>query len=135
MYVGEEAFKVTTGERIFLSRLKPHGFIIGSPRIRVLTLFVPGGVEGSFRGMGSPAQHLDLPAGALTYSEADFKQTVRRFAEYGVRILTPDEVAVELPLYPKAGSCEAPLRACVEKWLTLIAGRRSGGECEFLKGT
>jgi len=55
MYVGEEAFKVTTGERIFLSRLKPHGFIIGSPRIRVLTLFVPGGVEGSFRGMGSPA--------------------------------------------------------------------------------
>jgi hypothetical protein len=51
--------------------------------------------------MGSPAQYLDAPAGTLTYSEADFEQTVQRFAEYGVRILAPDEVAVELPLYPK----------------------------------
>lgn len=101
MYVGEEAFKVTTGECVFLPRLKPHGFIIRSARIRVLTLFGPGGVEGAFRGMGSPAQYLDPPAGALTYSEADFEQTVQRFAEYGVRILAPDEVAVELPLYPK----------------------------------
>lgn len=104
MYVGGEAFKVTTGECVFLPRLKPHGFIIGSPRIRVLTLFVPGGVEGAFRGLGSPAQYLDPPAGALTYSEADFEHTVQRFAEYGVRILTPDEVAVELPLYPKRGA-------------------------------
>jgi quercetin dioxygenase-like cupin family protein len=110
MYVGEEVFKVATGECVFLPRFKPHGFVIHSPRIRVLTLFVPGGVEGAFRGMGSPAQNLEPPAGAITYSEADFDQTVQRFAEYGVRILAPHEVADELPLYPKSLPPKQPSR-------------------------
>jgi hypothetical protein len=102
VYVGEDAFKVATGKCIFLPRFKPHGFVIRSPRLRVLTLFSPGGAEEAFRGMSSPAQYLEPPAGALTYSEADFKQTVQRFSEYGVRILAPDEVAAQLPLYPKS---------------------------------
>ena len=108
MYVGEEVFKVVTGECVFLPRFKPHGFVIHSPRLCVLTLFVPGGVEGAFRGMGSRAQYLEPPTGALTYSEADFEQTVQRFTEYGVRILAPEEVAEELPLYPKPLSPKQP---------------------------
>ena len=101
VFVGEEAFEVTAGECIFLPRFKPHAFVIRSPRLRVLTLFTPGGLEEAFRHMGASAQNLELPTGALTYSTADFEQTAQRFSRYGVRFLVPDEVAEQLPLYPK----------------------------------
>jgi quercetin dioxygenase-like cupin family protein len=101
VYVGKEAFKVRKGECIFLPRLRPHAFMIRSPRLRLLTLFTPAGLEEAFRGTGSPAQNLELPIGAPTYSTVDSKQTVERFHGFGVRFLSPDEVANELPLYPK----------------------------------
>src|SRR5262249_53451516 len=106
VYVGEEAFNVKMGECIFLPRFKPHAFVIRSPRLRVLTLFTPGGLEEAFRSMGAPAQNLELPSGALTYSSADFNQTVQRFSEHGVQILAPDNVAEKLPLYPKTAFTE-----------------------------
>ncbi len=43
----------------------------------------------------------DLPAGAPTYATTDANQTVERFRGFGVHFLSPDEVTVELPLYPK----------------------------------
>lgn len=101
VYVGKEAFSVTTGECIFLPRMKPHAFLISSPRMRLLTLFSPGGLEEAFRSMSEPAQNLELPTAALTYSMADLKETAERFSEYGVRFLAPDEIADQLPLYPK----------------------------------
>src|SRR5262245_49844305 len=45
VYVGKEAFKVETGECVFLPRFKPHAFVIRSPRLRVLALFTPAGLE------------------------------------------------------------------------------------------
>ena len=101
VYVGKEGFKVKKGECIFLPRLKPHAFAIRSPRLRLLTLFTPAGLEEAFRGVGSTPQNLDLPAGAPTYATTDAHQTVERFRGLGVRFLSPDEVARELPLYPK----------------------------------
>ena len=101
VYVGKEAFKVGKGECVFLPRLKPHAFAIRSPRIRLLTLFTPAGLEDAFRSASSPAQNLELPTGALTYAKSDPKHILQRFSEYGVRFLTQDEVADELPLYPK----------------------------------
>ena len=100
-YVGEEAFKVTKGECIFLPKFKPHAFVIRSLRLRMLILYTPGGVEEVFRKVSSPAQHLEPPTEALTYSQSDLEQTARRFSEYGVQILSPEEVAEQLPLYPK----------------------------------
>ena len=102
VYVGEEVFNGKTGACIFLPRLKPHAFIIRSPRLRLLILFAPAGVEDAFRSMSSPAHSLEPPTGGLTYSAADLEQTVRRFRASGVRILAPDEVANQLPLYPKS---------------------------------
>jgi quercetin dioxygenase-like cupin family protein len=102
VFVGEEAFKVETGECIFLPRFKPHAFVVRSPRLRVLTLFTPAGLEGAFHGMGEPARNLELPTGAITYSKADPQQTAQRFAAYGVRFLTPQEVADQMPLYPRS---------------------------------
>src|SRR5215469_7065162 len=101
VYVGKEAFKVQKGECVFLPRLKPHAFAIRSPRIRLLTLFSPAGLEDAFRSASSPAQNLELPTGALTYAKSDPTLILKRFSEYGVRFLTQDEVADELPLYPK----------------------------------
>ena len=45
VYVGKEVFNGKTGECIFLPRFKPHAFIIRSPRLRLLILFAPGGVN------------------------------------------------------------------------------------------
>ena len=101
IYVGEEAFNVNEGECIFLPKFKPHAFVIRSHRLRVLILYTPGGVEEAFGKMSSPARTLEPPTEALTYSQSDLEQTARRFGEYGVRILTPDEVAEQLPLYPR----------------------------------
>jgi hypothetical protein len=102
VYVGEEVLNGKTGECIFLPRFKPHAFIIRSPRLRLLILFAPAGVEEAFRIMSSPAQDLNPPKEALTYSAADLEQTAQRFSTSGVRMLAPDEVAQQLPLYPKS---------------------------------
>ena len=115
VYVGEEAFKVETGECIFLPKFKPHAFLIRSPRLRVLALFTPAGLEEAFRSMDSPAQSLELPTTALTDSTdarkalhgikqmkvEDLKHTAQRLSEYGVSLLTPDQIPEQLPLYPK----------------------------------
>jgi quercetin dioxygenase-like cupin family protein len=100
VYVGEEAFNVRTGECVFLPRFVPHAFVIRSLRLQILTLFTPGGLEEAFRRASSPAQELDLPTGAITYSMVELEQTARRFSEYGARFLTTDEIREQLPLFP-----------------------------------
>ena len=101
VYIGKESFKVEKGECVFLPRFKPHAFVIRSPRLRVLALFTPAGLEELFRGLSTPAQCLELPTGAVTYSTGDLKETAQRLSEYGARFLTPPEIAEQLPLYPK----------------------------------
>jgi mannose-6-phosphate isomerase-like protein (cupin superfamily) len=100
VYVGAEVFSVSQGGCVFLPRSKPHAFIIRSPRLRLLTLFTPGGIEDAFRSKSVPAQTLELSANAITYSTADLEEVAQRLREHGVRILTPEEVAGEMPLYP-----------------------------------
>jgi quercetin dioxygenase-like cupin family protein len=102
VYVGEEVFNGKTGDCIFLPRFKPHAFIIRSSRLRLLILFAPAGVEEAFRSMSSPAQNLEPPAEALTYSKSELEQTAQRFSTSGVRMLAPDEIGQQLPLYPKS---------------------------------
>jgi mannose-6-phosphate isomerase-like protein (cupin superfamily) len=60
VYIGKDAFKVQTGECVFLPRFRPHAFVIRSLRLRVLALFTPAGLEEAFRGMSTPAQRLEL---------------------------------------------------------------------------
>jgi quercetin dioxygenase-like cupin family protein len=106
VYVGEEALNLNTGESVFLPRLKPHAFVIRSPRLRVLVLFTPGGLEEAFSKKSSPAESLEPPTDALTYAQSDLEQTAQRFAQYGARLLTPDEVVEQLPLYPRSPSSQ-----------------------------
>ena len=101
VYAGKDAFKVKQGECVFLPRLIPHAFKIRSPKLRLLLIITPGGLEAAFRGMASPADKLDLPSGMPTYAAANLEKTVQVLQEYGVRLLTTDEVTTQLPLYPK----------------------------------
>jgi len=102
VYVGEEAFKVKTGECVFLPKFEPHAFVIRSTQLRVLALFSPAGLEEAFRGMSSPAKRLTLPTKTLTYSTGDVKTIAKRLNDYGVRILSPEEVAEQMPLHSRA---------------------------------
>jgi hypothetical protein len=52
--------------------------------------------------MSTPAQRLELPTGAVTYSTGDLKETAKRLREYGAHFLTPAEVTEQLPVYPKS---------------------------------
>jgi mannose-6-phosphate isomerase-like protein (cupin superfamily) len=99
MYVGNEVFKAGAGECLFLPRLKPHTFVVRSPRLRTLVLFMPGGLEECFRARGSRAEKLELPSEAVTYSTSDLEPVIRAFEEYGARFLSPDQVAEQMPLY------------------------------------
>ena len=119
VHVGEEAFKVETGECIFLPRFKPHAFVIRSPRLHVLALITPAGLEEAFRSIDSPAQSLELPTAMLANStdgkalqgikqlnSEDLRQTVQVLSEYGVRILARDEIAHQLPLLSQTASIQ-----------------------------
>jgi len=55
VYVGKEAFKVETGECVFLPRFTPHAFVIRSPWLRVLALFSPAGLEEFLKATSVPA--------------------------------------------------------------------------------
>lgn len=52
--------------------------------------------------MNAPAERMDIPSGAdtVTYANADLTETVKVFEQYGVRLLTPDEIHAEMPRYP-----------------------------------
>jgi mannose-6-phosphate isomerase-like protein (cupin superfamily) len=102
MYAGNEVFKAGAGECLFLPRLKPHAFVVRSPRLRTLVLFTPGGLEECFRARGSQAEKLELPSEAVTYSTSDLAPIVGAFEKYGARFLSPDEVAEQMPLYFEA---------------------------------
>jgi len=101
VYVGGRAFNVKTGECVFMPRFSPHAFVIRSPRLRLLALFTPAGLEEVFRPWSTPAQRLELPIETVTYSTGDLRQTAQRLSEYGARFLTPDEIAEQMPSYPR----------------------------------
>ena len=102
VYVGKDVFKMKAGECVFMPRLRPHAFVIRSPWLRLLALFTPAGLEEVFRPWSTPAQRLELPTGVVTYTTGDLRQTAQRLSEYGARFLTQDEIADQLPLYPKS---------------------------------
>ena len=114
VYVGNEVFNVGAGECLFLPKHKPHTFVVRSPKLRNLVLFVPGGLEECFRARSSLADKLELPTGAVTYSTSNLDSVIRAFQKHGVRFLSPDEVAKQMPLYFAALHETAPEVAPVE---------------------
>ena len=83
VHVGKEAFKVETGECVFLPRFTPHAFVIRSPWLRVLALFSPAGLEEFLKATSVPA-----PDDAVAPSEPPVVAVQNVFelaARYGIQ--------------------------------------------------
>ena len=101
VYVGDEAFKVKQGECVFLPRFVPHAFKVRSPRLHLLAILTPGGLEESFLTMSSAAERIELPTEMETYLTTDLSKRAQVLRPYGVRLLSAEEVPSALPLYPR----------------------------------
>ena len=98
----DQVLQVEAGECVFLPKKKPHGFIIRSPRLRMICVFQPSGAEQAFRILGVPKNGQDRrPAGA-TYASAmkDPSNPLKVAAQFGVHNLTRDEIAAFMPHFP-----------------------------------
>jgi len=100
-YVDDDVFHIGQGECVFLPLGRPHAYIIRSPEIRVLTLLTPGGFMKAVAPMASPAQKMEIPSDMVTYATADLKETMAIFMMHGLRFLSPEEIAREMPAFPQ----------------------------------
>lgn len=90
---------------MFLPKGKPHAFLLQSNEIHVITLITPGGFFNAVNKMNEPAQRLEIPSDdVLTYANMDLTRTREIFEEYGIRLLTPEEIAEQMPQFPLAKS-------------------------------
>jgi quercetin dioxygenase-like cupin family protein len=102
---------VRAGEAIFLPRNQAHAWYVTSSTIRALLLTSPGGLDGYFQEMSSPATSMELPPAATTYALADPAQAIATGEKHGIKMLTPVETTELLPHYPGFGERRAQ-RSC-----------------------
>jgi mannose-6-phosphate isomerase-like protein (cupin superfamily) len=83
---GGQRYGAPAGAFAFLPSGVAHTFrVVGTTPARMLTLAVPGGLEGFFRDVGRPAEHAGLPPAAPPDIDA-----MRRVAErHNVEIVGP----------------------------------------------
>ncbi|MEH2444782.1 MAG: cupin domain-containing protein [Nostoc sp.] len=91
------------GETVFLPRMQAHAFYFLSPIVHFLVLVTPGGLDGCFEAMSSPATSMEILANVTTHADSDPAAAIALLAKYGVKMLTPKETAELLPHYPGFG--------------------------------
>jgi quercetin dioxygenase-like cupin family protein len=102
VFADGQVFTVATGESVFLPKKIPHAYLIQSEECHVLALMTPGGFLNAINKMNAPARTMEIPSDMETYATADLTATMAVFIKYGVRMMSPDEIAEELPAYPTA---------------------------------
>jgi len=60
----------------------------------------PGGFLNAINKMNAPARTMEIPSDMATYATADLTATMAVFIKYGMRMLSPEEIAEQLPAYP-----------------------------------
>ena len=101
VYVEREIFQVGAGDCMFLPKGHPHAFLIQSPEIHMLALITPGGLMDAINEMAAPAEKMEIPADdALTYATSNLEETMKIFEQYGVHLLTREEIAHQMPEFP-----------------------------------
>ncbi len=100
-YVSGDVFTLAAGECIFLPRGIPHALIVASEEARMIAFITPGGYVDAFNKVNAPAQRMEAPTDpdAVTYAKADLGETIKVLNQYGVRLLTPDEILTTMPRY------------------------------------
>lgn len=99
-YIGNNVFHVGPGECAFFPVGTPHAFIIRSPEIRMLVLVTPGGLMKCIASMAVPAERMEIPSDTVTYATANLEETIKIFLKHGLRFLSPEEIADEMPAFP-----------------------------------
>jgi mannose-6-phosphate isomerase-like protein (cupin superfamily) len=101
VYVEGEVFQVIAGECMFLPLRKAHAFLITSDEVHFIAFVTPDGFLDAINKMNAPAARMDIPTDVdtVTYANADLTYTMKAFEQYGVRLLTPDEIHAEMPQY------------------------------------
>jgi quercetin dioxygenase-like cupin family protein len=102
IFADGQVFIVSAGESVFLPRKVPHAYLIESEECHLLALMTPGGFFNAINKMNAPARTMEIPSDMETYATVDLTATMAVFMKYGVRMLSPDEVAQQLPDYPTA---------------------------------
>ena len=102
VFADGRVFTVRPGECVFLPRQKPHAYLIRSDEAHVLALMTPGGFLDAINKMNAPARTMEIPADSETYATADLTATMAVFSKFGVEMLSPDEIAEQMPEYPTA---------------------------------
>ena len=101
-YVDGKVFSITAGECIFLPRRIPHAWLITSDDVNTITVVTPAGFADAIWNMSFPAERMEVPNGAdiATYANADLTETIKIHEQYGVRLLSPDEIRAQMPGFP-----------------------------------
>ncbi|RXH57695.1 cupin domain-containing protein [Granulicella sibirica] len=102
VFADGQVFTVAAGETVFLPRNIPHAYLIQSDECHVLALITPGGFFTAINKMNAPARAMTIPSDMETYATADLTDTMAIFTKYGIRMLSPAEIAEQLPAYPAA---------------------------------
>jgi quercetin dioxygenase-like cupin family protein len=100
VFADGQVFTVGAGESVFLPKKVPHAYLIQSNACHILALITPGGFLNAINKMNAPARIMEIPSDMETYATADLTTTTAVFIKYGVRMLSPAEVADQLPAYP-----------------------------------
>jgi hypothetical protein len=66
----------------------------------MLVLITPGGFMKYIAPMAVPAEKMEIPSDTVTYATADLEETIKIFLKHGVRFLSPEEIADEMPAFP-----------------------------------
>jgi hypothetical protein len=53
--------------------------------------------------MAMPAQKMEIPSDMVTYATADLEETMKIFMKHGLRFLSPEEIAQQMPALPHRG--------------------------------
>ena len=119
LYCEGQILTAGAGEIVFVPQGQPHAFYIRSAHLHALVMMQASGehavgLDRYFISMGEPAKSMELPVGAVTYATADPRDAVRAAAEHGLRMLSPEETARELPHFPGFGANPAMLRDVAE---------------------
>jgi quercetin dioxygenase-like cupin family protein len=99
VFTDGQVFTVAAGESVFLPKKVAHAYLIQSDECHVLAMMTPGGFLNAINKMNAPARTMDIPSDMETYATVDLTLTMAVFRKYGVRMLSPDEVALHLPAY------------------------------------
>lgn len=100
VYVGAKVFHLAAGDCVFLPQGIPHAYLIQSPALHMLALITPGGFMDAFRPMEESAKKMEIPSDMVTYATGNLEETMKILEQYGLRFLSPNEIAREMPAYP-----------------------------------